>query len=148
MTRKAVRPFTFSDGTVVPAGAFIAAASTPDPCAAFDGFRFAACRADDGAATKHNMVTTSADYLPFGHGRHAWCVRRRRQGMCVLTARAHSPGRFFAANELKGMLAHLVLTYDVKLEDARARPADLWVAANRVPNTTARVLFRRRRAAA
>lgn len=55
-----------------------------------------------------------------------------------------SPGRFFAANELKAMLAHVVTTYDVKLENEGVVPEPLWVASALVPNPTAKVMFRKR----
>ena len=77
MERKAVKDFAFSDGTIIPAGTFLAVAEfalhhdadnydRPD---VFDGFRFAK---GDSESTKHLMVTTSNDYISFGHGRQAW----------------------------------------------------------------------------
>lgn len=55
-----------------------------------------------------------------------------------------SPGRFFAANELKAMVAHVVMNYDVKLEKEGEVPPPMWVATSLVPNPTASVYFRRR----
>jgi hypothetical protein len=55
-----------------------------------------------------------------------------------------SPGRWFAATELKTMLAHLVMTYDVKLKDEGRRPANQWIGASFIPNLSAKVLFRKR----
>ena len=55
-----------------------------------------------------------------------------------------SPGRYFAAVELKAMLAHIVLTYDVKMPREGERPRDLWLASVCVPNRTAKVMFRKR----
>lgn len=51
--------------------------------------------------------------------------------------------RFFAANELKAMLAHVVLSYDIKFEDG-GRPPNEWFSVNCVPNMTAKVMFRKR----
>ncbi len=34
-----------------------------------------------------------------------------------MTAVAYSPGRFFAADELKALLAYIVLNYDIKADD-------------------------------
>ncbi|KDQ49529.1 hypothetical protein JAAARDRAFT_165601 [Jaapia argillacea MUCL 33604] len=135
MTRKVLQPFTFSDGTQVPAGHTISAAATPvhhndlnyPDADVFDGFRFANMREEDGEGTKHQFVSTGADYVPFGHGKHA------------------CPGRFFAANELKAMLAHLVINYDMKLENESVRPPDCWFVMNLTPNLTAEVMFRKRR---
>jgi hypothetical protein len=55
-----------------------------------------------------------------------------------------SPGRFFAVNELKAMLVHVLLTYDVKLETEGVRPADRWSVLAVTPNPTAMVMFRKR----
>ena len=85
--RKAVKDVTLSDGTRIPHGTLVAAAAVtahsddarygPDALA-FDPFRFARMRAGAGAGAggdlKHQLVSTSADYLAFGLGRHAWCV--------------------------------------------------------------------------
>jgi hypothetical protein len=51
-----------------------------------------------------------------------------------------SPGRFFAAIELKAMMAHLVLNYDVKLENEEVRPPDIWLGGYWVPNRKANVM--------
>ncbi|KAJ6627497.1 cytochrome P450 [Mycena sp. CBHHK59/15] len=138
MGRKVVKPggFTFSDGTTVPVGCFVNVATGPthhDPAIypnpdEFDAFRFYNMRTEDEESSKkHQLVATNLDYLPWGHGRHA------------------CPGRFFAATELKAMLAHILLNYDVKLEDENAgRPPNQWFAAICMPNRTANVLFRRR----
>ncbi|KAI5118158.1 hypothetical protein M0805_005780 [Coniferiporia weirii] len=136
MQRKVLTDYTLSDGTFLPAGTLVSCnALAPHYDDAnysnardFDGFRFANMRDErEGEGTKHQMVSTSSEYLPFGHGRHA------------------CPGRFFAANELKSMMAHLVVTYDVRLEDAEAgRPKDFEFGSAVVPNPKAKVLFRRR----
>ena len=126
--------FTFSDGTTVPPGTLVAISSHnvhfndkvyEDPLK-FDGFRFSKMREGLGSGKNVGMVTSSPDHLPFGHGRH----------VC--------PGRYFAACELKLMLAHIVMTYDVKLEKEGVRPPDMWVMESCVPNPYAEVLFRKR----
>ena len=55
-----------------------------------------------------------------------------------------SPGRFFTAVELKIALAYLSLKYDMKFEDGRSRPPNVFLATavHAAPNTT--VLFRAR----
>ncbi|KAF9486888.1 cytochrome P450 [Pleurotus eryngii] len=134
MTRRVAKPagFTFSDGTHLPQGTFLACAAWsvhheaniyPNPME-FDGFRFSNMREDE-AATKHQIVNTTTEHLAFGHGRHA------------------CPGRFFAANELKAMLAHVVLNYDVRLEGDL--PGNRWFGYAAVPNKDARVMFRKRK---
>ena len=55
-----------------------------------------------------------------------------------------SPGRFFAANELKAMMAHVVMNYDVKFEQEGVRPPNKWYGLSLGPDPTAKVLFRKR----
>ena len=55
-----------------------------------------------------------------------------------------SPGRFFAANELKAMLAHILLNYDVKMANGGGRPENMRIGQSSLPNTKAEVLFRKR----
>ncbi|EPE34336.1 Cytochrome P450 [Glarea lozoyensis ATCC 20868] len=68
----------------------------------FQAFRFSKAREKyRGTQTelsepKVSIVTTTDKFLPFGHGRHA------------------CPGRFFAAQQMKLMLAYLVQNYDVE----------------------------------
>lgn len=152
MMRKALKPHTFSDGTHIPAGTFIFAASHPahfddayyPDAARFDGFRFAKLHEEHGdvqdgdvnassnstnagsGGTRYQMVTTTAEYLAWGYGRRA------------------CPGRFFAAVELKLMLAQLVMAYDIRIE-GDVRPKDIVVEANCLPNRSAKLLFRERR---
>lgn len=135
MQRIARRPFTFSDGTYIPQGTYICAAtaahtngesySNPHD---FEPFRFVDKTRKENAGCKVDMVSTHADFFAFGHGRHA------------------CPGRFFAASELKMMLAHIVMTYDVKFDGDGGRPKDAWFIMSCIPNLEAEVLFRKRRA--
>ena len=71
-----------------------------------------------------SFVSTSPNYHPFGHGRHA------------------CPGRFFAANELKLLLAYMVTNYE--FEPLQVRPPSKWIGTNLVPPFTATVRVRRR----
>ncbi|KAJ7241340.1 cytochrome P450 [Mycena haematopus] len=142
MLRKIVAKegFRFSDGTVLPCGAYLSVAAQPthyddskyENAATFDGFRFARERAthresdDSQDIFKRQMVSTAADHLPFGTGKHA------------------CPGRFFAAAELKAMMAHLVINYDVEAEVEEVRPANVVFGARITPSPTGRVRFRKR----
>jgi cytochrome P450 len=80
MDRKALKDFTFSDGTFIPKGAFVCVASHAthtegdyyDDPFVFDPWRFARMREGEGEATKQMATTASVDYVPFGLGRHAW----------------------------------------------------------------------------
>ncbi|KIL63125.1 hypothetical protein M378DRAFT_164814 [Amanita muscaria Koide BX008] len=136
MMRTAMRDITLPDGTTIPAGSTVVVPFNPvhtdandytDP-SVFDGFRFEKRREQAGEDTKHQLVSLGTDYVLFGLGRHA------------------CPGRFFAANELKVMLAHVVMNYDVKMADGKGRPENWQFGIHRAPDTTAQMLFRKRRA--
>ncbi|KAH0837794.1 cytochrome P450 [Lanmaoa asiatica] len=134
LARKAMKDFTFSDGTFIPKGTLISAASGCihldddfyENAAIFDPFRFARMREAVGEGTKHQFVSTSLEYLPFGHGRNA------------------CPGRFFVANELKVMLAHIVLSYDVKSEENMTIPESIHATTSITANPDAKIMFRKR----
>lgn len=65
----------------------------------YDGYRFYRRRQQPGKENTSQLVTTSPDYLAFGHGMAA------------------CPGRFFAAQEIKIILCHLLLKYDWHLPE-------------------------------
>ena len=56
-----------------------------------------------------------------------------------------SPGRFFAANEIKVMMEHIILNYDIKFENEGVRPANKWFGLSLAPDPTVKVFFRKRR---
>ena len=57
-----------------------------------------------------------------------------------------SPGRFFAATELKAAFVHILLNYDVKLpKDGSPPPDNVWFGGAVVPHQSAQVMFKRRR---
>ncbi|KAL1632772.1 hypothetical protein SLS58_011319 [Diplodia intermedia] len=106
MTRRVTAPVTLSDGTHLAAGTHVAIPTwhMKDPdfygpdAATFDGRRFLDRREQPGSEHRWQFVTTSPEHLGFGHGQHA------------------CPGRFFASNEIKIAMAHLLLKYDWKFE--------------------------------
>ncbi|KAK4120990.1 cytochrome P450 [Parathielavia appendiculata] len=124
------------DGIRIPRGATVSVPSYPifhdsavyPDADEFKPFRFAEQRSDASIEYVQRaakaFATTSTDFLAFGHGRNA------------------CPGRFFAANELKLMLAHLVLNYDVEL--GGERPRNTWFGLNRVPPLQATIRIKRR----
>ena len=168
MQRRTLKDFTFSDGTTIPAGQTVAlpghalhhdgvSISTtqsgrihfssqtiydnPDE---FDGFRFAKLREADehDGVTKYQMVNTAPDYVTFGHGKHAWYVVICHQPHSTDKFGSYSPGRFFAAAELKTMFCHLLLNYDVKFEDKPA--VEVWWTFFPIVDDSAVVSFRAR----
>ena len=81
--RVALRPFTFSNGLTIPAGTRLGLPvhsvhmdeDLYPNAQTFDGFRFFRLREKGGAdilESRHQLVTTSAELLGFGLGRHAW----------------------------------------------------------------------------
>ncbi|RSL87603.1 hypothetical protein CEP51_002120 [Fusarium floridanum] len=101
MQRLAVKDVQLSDGTFIPKGTASCVSShalwdpnvyeAPDT---WDGHRFLRQRKVPGKESSSQLVSTSENHLGFGHGKHA------------------CPGRFFAANEIKIALAHLLLEYE------------------------------------
>lgn len=55
-----------------------------------------------------------------------------------------SPGRLFVAAELKSMLAHVLMNYDIKMANGAERPANIRIGQEMLPDATAEVLFRKR----
>ena len=55
-----------------------------------------------------------------------------------------SPGRFFAVNQMKALIAHIIVTYDFKLEEGKGVPPERHFGLFRAPGD-ADVLFRERR---
>ncbi|KAF9231272.1 cytochrome P450 [Melanogaster broomeanus] len=136
LNRKTSKDFTFSDGTVIPKGTTLCFASRSthldndvyENADTFEPFRFSNLHDPDQSeeGVKHYMASTSPEYLAFGHGRHA------------------CPGRFMAASELKTMLAHVIVSYDIKLEDGVTRPESLRIGSLIAANRSVKVMFRKR----
>lgn len=82
IVRKALKDFTFSDGTFIPKGTLVGIATRSihyeDKCYenanVFKPFRFAEISEKNEEGGKDQFVTTTMDYLVFGHGKHAWYV--------------------------------------------------------------------------
>jgi len=140
MPRVSLEDYTFAQtGTFIPRGTFLNVATHDahfdgdtyaDPTQ-FDGLRFVELKKKSQAIVNErhfDMTTTSLEALAFGTGVHA------------------CPGRFFAANELKLILAHVVLNYDVKFEKhVHGRPLNKHFRAACLPDPTIKLLFRRRK---
>ncbi|TCD64760.1 hypothetical protein EIP91_003651 [Steccherinum ochraceum] len=132
--RKAMRNVTFSNGICIPKGTLVIAAArhahfnensyaSPN---VFNPWRFVPT--NEGLGTfSHNVTTPSVDYLHFGLGKHS------------------CPGRFFAALQMKMMLAHIVMNYDVQFENGGPGPREKWNVTSLIPDRTAKVYFQKRK---
>jgi hypothetical protein len=114
----------------------------------FDGFRSARLRESGGDATtgKYQAVSTSNEHVPFGLGRHIWYAFYQRfmiLGPADPPQFGTSPGRFFAANEMKSLFAYIITTYDIKLGEGQKVPRDYGVVGMRL-FFTGKVMFRAR----
>jgi hypothetical protein len=54
-----------------------------------------------------------------------------------------SPGRFFAVNVMKALIAHIIVTYDFKFEEGKRAPDEHRMGLFRAPGN-ANMLFRKR----
>ncbi|KAK6079931.1 ent-kaurene oxidase [Seiridium cupressi] len=135
------KPVTLSDGTQLPAGSMIEAAhanivqdpqlySNPET---FDAHRFMKLRSgevvdpmDYKNKEQYQFVTVTKDFMAFGYRRHA------------------CPGRFFAANEFKLILARIFLEYDIKMPDGLTeRYPNLVMGLDALPDPTKAIMFKK-----
>ncbi|KAI8654609.1 hypothetical protein NCS57_01207500 [Fusarium keratoplasticum] len=132
--------FTTEDGIPLPKGLMISFLGQPaqtdeetmeDPLK-FDPFRFSRMRelavSRDEKVPLVSMVSTSPEFLPFGHGKHA------------------CPGRFLIDFELKMILAYMLRNYDIAFpkEYEGKRPPNVWMAEAVLPPEGVRIRIRRR----
>ncbi|ESK96224.1 cytochrome p450 [Moniliophthora roreri MCA 2997] len=131
--RKPLENFTFSNGTVVPAGTIIVASPRaihfdenhyPNP-SEFDAFRSYRMNEKSGNM-KHQMATPETNYLAFGIGKHA------------------CPGRVFAVTELKLLVSHLLLNYDIMFGKQDDKPGRNEFGGRLNLDEKTKVMFRRR----
>ncbi|KAI1847522.1 hypothetical protein JX266_006374 [Neoarthrinium moseri] len=131
------------DGIRVPQGAMVSilahqtqtdADTYKDPHK-YDPFRHsrrreAAAEPGTGKPGLHNLsfVATSAENLPFNHGKHA------------------CPGRFLVEYEFKLIMAYAVMNYDIELPESYGgkRPPNTWFAGFGIPPLEAKIRVRRR----
>nr|QKX96248.1 CYP68J5 [Aspergillus ochraceus] len=93
----------------------------------YDGYRYFNKRQTPGEDKNALLVSTSANHMGFGHGVHA------------------CPGRFFASNEIKIALCHIILNYEWRLPDGfKPQPLNIGMTYLADPNT--RMLIRPRKA--
>ncbi|OJD28769.1 cytochrome p450 [Diplodia corticola] len=134
MKRVALAPHTLSDGTYVPRGASLGVPVLammdperyPNP-ETFEPRRFANLRQQPGQENGWQYVTTSLDMFAFGHGTHA------------------CPGRFFASNEIKIALVHMLMGWEWAFEEEGAkRPKTRMRADQMLPDGGVRMLCKKR----
>ncbi|KAK0639491.1 cytochrome P450 [Cercophora newfieldiana] len=138
--RKVRQPITLSTGENIPAGVVIEAAAhavTRDPRIFDDPEEFRPLRfyemrqryREEGSvdqAARNQFVSVSSNALSFGYGRHA------------------CPGRFFAANEIKLIVATCILLYDVRLAGgATERYKNFEFGTSSIPDPSKELVFRR-----
>lgn len=128
------------DGLRFPAGTHIAIASDAighDPAClsgggdpeTFDPFRYSRLREDPSkpeTINRYQFATTDTSNLHFGHGIYA------------------CPGRFFASNEIKLILCHLLLRYEFCFPEGQRRPVNLCYEEAQYPDPTADLMMRKR----
>lgn len=113
MSRKASTDIQLPNDVFIPKGTRLMCSSDgrlnpevyPDPLT-FDGHRFKRWRGTERDNRAH-LVSTGAASPGFGHGAHG------------------CPGRFFAANEVKVALCHLIMKYDLQLPAGTTSTAPL-----------------------
>ncbi|CCF33809.1 trichothecene C-8 hydroxylase [Colletotrichum higginsianum] len=136
--RQALADVELSDGYVIKKGQKVIGDSTHmwssdyyTDAQKFDGYRFMRLReatgGEDSDSKTAHLVSTSSKHLGFGHGLHS------------------CPGRFFAANEVKIALCHLLLKYDWKLSED-AKPDSNWTVFGMtiIPDPSIKLMVRRR----
>jgi cytochrome P450 len=132
MHRYCTRDVELSDGTVLPRGSRVVVDANysdpeiyPEPDR-FDAARFVRKREEPGQENAWQFVTTTPAHFTFGHGHHA------------------CPGRFFAANELKIALCHLLLKYDWRFVPGEGRHPPRQMEASSVVHPDTTIQFRHR----
>lgn len=138
-----MKPLILKDGTHIPAGTFIETPSLavlrdpalyPDPDV-FDAYRFYDLRTkkettpdplDYKNREQYQFVSVTKENTTFGFGKHA------------------CPGRFFAANEIKLIVARMLLDFDVRFpEDVSEKYPNFYAGSVCVPSPVGVVEFRR-----
>ncbi|KAL8923013.1 MAG: hypothetical protein Q9208_004825 [Pyrenodesmia sp. 3 TL-2023] len=129
--RVVLTPLTLSDGLRLPKNTYICVPTTSHldtdvaSPGSFDGYRYL-------PSTRslfhrpHHFTATSPSHLHFGHGRYA------------------CPGRFFAAAEIKAVVARIVMGYDMKFPDKQGRPRNLTILEISYQDPKARVMVKER----
>lgn len=131
MTRRALADVRLPTGEILPKGARIGASTSMHHSAdqydnpmVFNGHRFMDWRGTE-RENASNLVSTGPASLGFGHGKHA------------------CPGRFFASNEIKVALCHLLMKYNWELPPGQNIEAHV-VEFSQTANSLAKLNVRKR----
>lgn len=95
----------------------------------FDPFRFSKLRQQPGNEMKYQHSSTGVDNINFGHG--IWAC----------------PGRFFAAAQIKVVIAYLIMNYDLMVKPGEKKPGQIHYGLATLPDAEADILFRKRQTA-
>ncbi|KAH8655096.1 cytochrome P450 [Tricladium varicosporioides] len=131
------RTITLSDGLVLPKGAYICVVTSSHfqvddgtDAAVFDGLRYYKKTQAQASNSRYQYSSTDNAHISFGHGRYA------------------CPGRFVASAELKMVLVHMLLNYDLKFVKGKiSRPKNLHFLELGLQDPSVRVLIQERRKA-
>lgn len=134
MRRLATEDVTLKDGHRIPKNSTVSVSAhwswdesiyqNPDQ---FDGYRFYKMSQNPETEQMSHLVATSPQHLAFGHGKHA------------------CPGRFFAAAEVKIALVHILLKYDLKLDESSPSPKIFKLGYMMSSDPQGKILVRRRK---
>lgn len=133
--RRVRQPITLSDGTYLPPGTKVLAPQcgiSHDPRyfaepEKLDALRFFRMRhRSDEDMNRYQFTSLCDTNLNFGAGKHA------------------CPGRFFAGNEIKMILAYFLIHFEMKLKEGQDRPKSMLLMMTKSPDPNAEIMFRRR----
>ncbi|BAE65190.1 unnamed protein product [Aspergillus oryzae RIB40] len=134
LARRATKDFTFSKGLHIPEGTFVFTPNSPvlfdekhyPDAQQFDGYRFYRLGRVTGRPLEYKFIAANLKYLQFGDGRH----------IC--------PGRFMAADEIRLLLAHILVNYDIRPKDDGERPPNWTFKKILFPDMKGMVQLKRR----
>lgn len=130
-----MKPITFSDGTYLPANTSIfspqVATSLDDQyypeAQNFDPLRFHNLRKSVKDGNRWQFTAPSDTNMHFGIGKHT------------------CPGRYLASVEVKTVLAHFLLNYEIRLKPGTERPTPFSLAMTKSPRQNVELEFKRQR---
>ena len=128
-----MKPYTFKDGFHLPANTLISfpmaelnhdADIWPDS-ATFDGHRFLRMR-QNGDPGAWQFAFVGENSINFGAGAHA------------------CPGRYYASQEMKMVIAQLLLDFEIEWPEGKSRPPCMIRDFQTPPDAMAEMMFRRK----